>query len=113
MNEAPAFGGQITTSTPEADNNKCPDDPLIDTTSPHGKLIIAVLAALAEFERSMILNRCQEGRVRAMANGVPFGRKPKLTKHQIAEAVSKRERGETLMEIARSYNVSHSTISRL
>jgi DNA invertase Pin-like site-specific DNA recombinase len=48
-----------------------------------------------------------------MANGVPFGRKPKLTKHQTAEALQRRSNGETLMNIARSYNVSHSTISRL
>lgn len=88
-------------------------DPMIDTTSPHGKLILAVLGALAEFERSMILNRCQEGRVRAMANGIAFGRKPKLTQHQIKEARTRREAGETLTAIARSYNVSHSTISRL
>ena len=37
-------------------------DPMIDTTSPHGKLILAVLGALAEFERSMILARTAEGR---------------------------------------------------
>lgn len=37
-------------------------DPMIDTTSPHGKLILSVLAALAEFERSMILARTSEGR---------------------------------------------------
>jgi DNA invertase Pin-like site-specific DNA recombinase len=49
-------------------------DPMIDTTSPHGKLIIAVLGALAEFERSMILSRTSDGRAR----GVQFGRKPKL-----------------------------------
>jgi DNA invertase Pin-like site-specific DNA recombinase len=51
-------------------------DPMIDTTSPHGKLILAVLAALAEFERSMILSRTSEGRTRAKARGVRFGRKP-------------------------------------
>ena len=51
-------------------------DPMIDTTSPHGKLILAVLAALAEFERSMILARTGEGRKRAQANGVRFGRRP-------------------------------------
>jgi DNA invertase Pin-like site-specific DNA recombinase len=45
-------------------------DPMIDTTSPHGKLILAVLAALAEFERSMILARTSEGRNRAQAKGV-------------------------------------------
>ena len=49
-------------------------DPMIDTTSPHGKLILAVLAALAEFERSMILSRTSEGRNRAKARGVRFGR---------------------------------------
>src|ERR1700738_4236162 len=42
-------------------------DPMIATTSPHGKLILAVLAALAEFERSMILTRTSEGRKRAQA----------------------------------------------
>jgi len=45
-------------------------DPMIDTTSAHGKLILAVLAALAEFERSMILARTSEGRKRAQARGV-------------------------------------------
>ena len=88
-------------------------DPMIDTTSPHGKLILAVLAALAEFERSMILARTSEGRIRAQARGVRFGRKPKLSRFQIAEALARREAGEALTEIGRSYNVSHSTISRL
>jgi DNA invertase Pin-like site-specific DNA recombinase len=88
-------------------------DPMIDTTSPHGKLILAVLGALSEFERSMILARTDEGRRRAMDRGVKFGRKPKLTAHQIAEALARRANGEGLVEIGRSYNVSHSTISRL
>jgi DNA invertase Pin-like site-specific DNA recombinase len=88
-------------------------DPMLDTTSPHGKLILAVLGALAEFERSMILARTAEGRTRAMQRGVRFGRKPKLTGHQRAEALARREAGEPLTEIGRSYNVSHSTISRL
>jgi DNA invertase Pin-like site-specific DNA recombinase len=48
-----------------------------------------------------------------MANGKRFGRKPKLTAHQIAEALRRRDAGEALTEIARSYDVSHSTISRL
>jgi DNA invertase Pin-like site-specific DNA recombinase len=88
-------------------------DAMIDTTSAHGKLIIAVLAALAEFERSMILARTEEGRRRAQARGVRFGRKPKLSTFQIAEALRRREAGEALTEIGRSYGVSHSTISRL
>jgi DNA invertase Pin-like site-specific DNA recombinase len=77
-------------------------DPMIDTTSPHGRLILAVLGALAEFERSMILARTSEGRTRAIARGVRFGRKPKLTLHQIAEAKARREAGEALTEIGRS-----------
>lgn len=88
-------------------------DPWADTTTPHGRLMLTVLGGLAEFERSLILTRTGEGRARAMARGVRFGRKPKLTAHQIAEARKRREGGEALTEIGRSYNVSHSTISRL
>jgi DNA invertase Pin-like site-specific DNA recombinase len=88
-------------------------DPMIDTTSPHGKLILAVLGALAEFERSMILARTDEGRKRAIARGVRFGRKPKLSQFQIAEALARRSNGKALTKIGRTYGVSHSTISRL
>jgi len=49
-------------------------EPAIDTTTPHGKLLLTILGGLAEFERSLILSRCNEGRQRAMANGVVFGR---------------------------------------
>jgi DNA invertase Pin-like site-specific DNA recombinase len=88
-------------------------DPMLDTTSPHGRLILAVLGALAEFERSMILARTADGRTRAMARGVRFGRRPKLSPFQIAEAIRRRANGELLADIGRSYGVSHSTISRL
>ena len=73
-----------------------------------------MLGGLAEFERHLIVARTSEGRKRAKARGVLFGRPPKLTAHQRREALARRERGDqTLMEIARSYAVSHSTISRL
>ena len=75
--------------------------------------MLTVLGGLAEFERELIKARTDEGRKRAMAHGVRFGRKPKLTRHQIAEAIARREAGVPLTEIGRSYNVSHSTISRL
>jgi DNA invertase Pin-like site-specific DNA recombinase len=88
-------------------------DPWADTTTSHGRLMVTVLGGLAEFERHLILSRTNEGRVRAQARGVKFGRKPALTKHQREEALARVARGETLMEIARSYNVSHMTISRL
>jgi DNA invertase Pin-like site-specific DNA recombinase len=88
-------------------------DPWADTTTPHGRLMLTVLRGLAEFERHLILNRTAEGRDRAKARGVRFGRKLKLSPHQRQEALERRARGELLVEIARSYNVSHSTISRL
>jgi DNA invertase Pin-like site-specific DNA recombinase len=84
-----------------------------DTTTAHGKLMVTILGGLAEFERHLILTRTAEGRQRAMARGTVFGRKPKLTKHQREEALASKRNGETLMEIARTFNVSHMTISRL
>src|SRR5215831_18457640 len=88
-------------------------DAWADTTTPHGRLMLTVRGGLAEFERELIRARTDEGRRRAQAIGVRCGRKLKLTPHQIAEAVRRRDAGEALVEIGRSYNVSHSTISRL
>jgi DNA invertase Pin-like site-specific DNA recombinase len=75
--------------------------------------MLTVLGGLAEFERHLILSRTNEGRVRAKARGVRFGRKPKLTKHQRDEELARIAQGETLTTIARSFNVSHVTIIRL
>jgi DNA invertase Pin-like site-specific DNA recombinase len=89
-------------------------DAWADTTTPHSRLMLTVLDGLAEFERDLIRTRTSEGRERAKARGVKLGRKPKLTEHQKREAIRRRDiDGETVREIARSYNVSHSTISRL
>jgi DNA invertase Pin-like site-specific DNA recombinase len=68
---------------------------------------------MAEFERELIRVRTGEGRARAVARGQRMGRPPKLTPHQQREAIRRREKGETLAEIGRSYNVSGATISRL
>jgi len=83
-----------------------------DTTTPHGRLMVTVLGGLAEFERHLILTRTAEGRTRAQANGVRFGRRPTLTPYQRAEALRRRAAGETLTEIAKSMAVSHMTIAR-
>jgi DNA invertase Pin-like site-specific DNA recombinase len=89
-------------------------DTWADTTTAHGRLMLAVLGGLAEFERSLIHARTGEGRERAKARGVKMGRKPKLTAHQMREAIKRRDmKGEPVREIARTFNVSHSTISRL
>jgi DNA invertase Pin-like site-specific DNA recombinase len=76
--------------------------------------MLTVLGGLAEFERELIKARTEEGRKRAQARGVKFGRKLKLTPQQRADAaVARRAVGEALVEIGRSYNVLHTTISRL
>jgi DNA invertase Pin-like site-specific DNA recombinase len=89
-------------------------DTWADSTTAHGRLMLTVLAGLAEFESSLIRARTGEGRERAKARGVKMGPKFKLTPHQQREAIRWRDtKGEPVREIARTYNVSHSTISRL
>src|SRR5215470_15149537 len=88
-------------------------DPWADTTTPHGKLMVTVLAGLAEFERSLILARTGEGRARAKAKGVKFGRPPSLSPHQRKEAMQRLAEGAVQADLARSYGVSQATISRL
>src|SRR5215471_7766183 len=89
-------------------------DTWADTTTSHGWLMLTVLGGLAEFERDLIRARTGEGRARAVARGVKMGRPRKLTPHQQQEAIKRRDQDEeTLADIARSYNVSEATISRL
>jgi len=89
-------------------------DAWADTTTSHGRLMLTVLGGLAEFERDLIRARTAEGRERAKGRGVKMGRKPKLTSHQQREAIRQRDvDGEPIRDIARSYNVHNSTISRL
>src|SRR5277367_2558117 len=80
-------------------------DTWADTPTSHGRLMLTVLGGLAEFERDLIRARTGEGRARAVARGQRMGRPPKLTLHQQKEAIKRRDRGETLADIGRSYNV--------
>jgi DNA invertase Pin-like site-specific DNA recombinase len=88
-------------------------EPWADTSTSTGRLIIAVLGGLADVERDLIRTRTAEGRSRAKARGQHMGRPPKLTAQQQKEARRGRAEGETLKELAKSYNVGKSTISRL
>jgi DNA invertase Pin-like site-specific DNA recombinase len=74
--------------------------------------MLTLLGAIAEFERDLIMVRTAEGRKRAMAGGVKFGRPAKLTPYQKREAIKRRDNGETHTAIARYFNVSHQTIGR-
>jgi DNA invertase Pin-like site-specific DNA recombinase len=86
-------------------------EPWADTTSPHGRLTLTILVGVAEFQRELILDRTNEGRARAMAEGKRFGRKPKLTSTKPAKPSSVWLKAS---RCARSrYAVDHSTISRL
>jgi len=88
-------------------------DTWADTTTPHGRLMLTVLGGLAEFERDLIRARTGEGRIRAKARGVKFGRPRKLTPHQRQEALQRLQAGETMADVARTYAVDAATISRL
>jgi DNA invertase Pin-like site-specific DNA recombinase len=88
-------------------------DTWADTTSPHGRLMLTMLGGLAEFERELIRSRTGDGRKRAMAKGVKFGRPRKLDPHQRHEALERIDRGETYVAIARTYSVDPNTIARL
>jgi DNA invertase Pin-like site-specific DNA recombinase len=88
-------------------------DTWADTTTPHGRLMLTVLGGLAEFERELIRARTGEGRKRAKANGVKFGRPSALTAHQRQEAIQKLAQGEVQADVARTFSVSQATISRL
>lgn len=88
-------------------------EPWADTTTELGEVLAALAGYIARKTRQDILRRTSAGRERAMAAGVKFGRKPKLTPLQRDEALRMRQSGEPLDVIARTFKVSISTILRL
>src|SRR5262245_26792 len=89
------------------------DKPHLDLTCTIGKGLLAFLSAIAQDERERITKRATRGRAAAKAIGRRFGRRPKLDEHQQSEALRRLAVGESFRAIARSYRVSHTTISRL
>ena len=75
--------------------------------------MLTVLGGLAEFERELICARTGEGRKRAKASGVKFGRPAALTPQERQEAIQKLAQGEAQADVARTFSVSQATISRL
>ena len=91
---------------------KALEDPWLDTTTPHGELILTIMGGMAEFERKLIRARCDEGIKRAKARGTVFGRKAALgygEKRKIAERYAA---GETMRQLADEYEVGVGTIHR-
>jgi DNA invertase Pin-like site-specific DNA recombinase len=87
-------------------------DAWCDTTSPHGRLMLTVLAGLAEFERSLIMARTQAGIVKARARGVTFGRPVKLNAKQRRIIAERYASGETMAALASEFSVGEATVWR-
>ena len=88
------------------------DEPWADTTSPTGKMILIVFGGIAEFERSLILARTEQGRKTAMACGVPFGRPAKLRDDQKGVFHDLVKAGRSVSSVARTFDVHPATIYR-
>jgi DNA invertase Pin-like site-specific DNA recombinase len=88
-------------------------EPFLDTTSEFAEIIFAILGVAAKLERRRLLERTARGRADAKAKGMKFGHKPKLTDHQQREARARIAAGKTQRGVARGYNVSQASISRL
>lgn len=85
-----------------------------DTSTPAGRLMRNVLAALAEFERELILERTKTGIERARKKGVRFGRKPKPLPDGGREwLLTLRREGRSIREIAETVHISRSRVERL
>lgn len=88
-------------------------DQAIDTSTPAGKLMFSVLAAIAEFERDLIRERTLDGLARAAAEGRHGGRKPSITGPRATLARRLHNEGQSLREIARQLEASPSAVRRL
>lgn len=87
-------------------------EPWADTTSPAGRMVMTVFSGIAEFERSLIVERTREGRKRAQAQGVRFGPKEKLSWDQVEHASQLIREGRTVTEVAHLFGVHRSTLYR-
>ena len=87
-------------------------EPWADTTSPAGQMIITIMAGVAQFERDLIISRTSEGRTRAKAKGVRFGRPKALSGKRLTEALKMAD-AQGVKHAAQVFQVSESTIRRL
>ena len=85
----------------------------VDLTSPAGKMTMGVIAAVAEFERDLLIERTQAGLARAKAEGKSLGRPPALDNCQKQEARRRLAGGESIASLARSMKTSRATIMRI
>lgn len=85
----------------------------VDLTSPAGWMTMAVIAAVAEFERDLLVERTQSGLSRAKAQGKVLGRPRSIDAQASKMVVERLERGEAVAALAREYGTSRQSIMRI
>lgn len=85
----------------------------VDLTSAAGRMTMSVIAAVAEFERDLLIERTQAGLSRAKASGVKLGRRASLGASEQAEVTRLLGEGASLGSLAKRYGVSKSAIQRI
>src|SRR3990170_204838 len=96
----------IATLTEKGVAFKVTDDPTIDTTSRTGKLVLGILALIAEFENDIRRERQMDGIKKARERGIRFGRRPLLVSETIQQVRKLRKSGKTVPEIMRQMQLS-------
>ena len=102
----------ISTLTEKGAAFKVIDDPTIDTTSRTGKLVMGILALIAEFENDIRRERQMDGIKKARERGTRFGRKPLLIAETIKQVRKLRKAGKTVPEIMRRTTLSKASVYR-
>ncbi|MEE4889727.1 recombinase family protein [Pseudomonas alliivorans] len=82
-----------------------------DLTSPAGKLLLSMLAAVAEMERDLLIERTQAGLSRARSEGRLLGRPPKLTPKQRSEITAELNKGASVSALSKLFGVSRATVA--
>lgn len=85
----------------------------VDLTSAAGKMTMGVIAAVAEFERDLLIERTQAGLQRAKALGKALGRPQALSSDQQKEIIAARIKGASLGVLAKQFGVSRAAIQRV
>ncbi len=85
----------------------------VDLTSPAGKMTMGVIAAVAEFERDLLIERTQSGLARARAEGKALGRPRSISEAAMSDVQGRLAAGETISAIATAYGTSRQTIMRI
>lgn len=85
----------------------------VDLTSPAGKMTMQVIAAVAEFERDLLVERTQSGIRRARAQGKRFGRPSLLNGEQRTRVLDRLAGGATVTQVAKEFATSRQTVMRI